>query len=830
MKHAVRFWRRQKLVALAAIASLALGIGANTAIFSVLQGSILRPLPFTSPERLVMVWETSADISRRAVAPANFVDWRLETRSFDQLAAFQPISVTLTGRDESERLRAASASGGLFDLLGVQAALGRALGPEDDEPAADHVAVLTDGLWRRLFGGSHAAVGATLVLDGRPHIVAGVLPPGVGVPMAPAVQIWTNGERGVPRSSPFGRDFGSVRDSHMIYVLGRLAPGTTPSAAQADLTGAMQRLADRYPRTNAGLGAYVEPLHEVVVGRARPLIVLLQGAVALLLLIACANVAHLLLAVAAGRRGDITVRLALGADRRDLVGQGLKEALVIAAPGGALGLVMAMWGLFALQRFAPQDLPRIDGIGIDGPVLVFTIVVTLTTTVLFGLVPALSSVRHREVPLTGAGERTLGSRRVTRWQKAVVVAELTMAQVLLVGGGLLFASFAQAQRVDLGFEHRGRIAADLSLSPVRYLTPRDPADPDRRIDPAVKLRFVSEVLDRVRRERSVTAASAALASPLGDAPNRGVRVLGEPEPADRQQPAAQFQLVSPDFFRVNGISLLSGRTFTESDDALAAPVAVVNRAFVEKLMGGNDPVGRVLQFGGERRHQVVGVVADTRYRDVEREPEPAFYVPLAQNDERWPYLSVQVAMPTPEGAAATSWFSGASHSYPINAVAAAVRAAIREADPGQPVTAIRTYDDILAEAMAPRRFSTLLVTVFAITALLLAAIGIYGVTAFAVASRTRELGVRSALGASPAMLERMILGQNASLITLASAIGLAGAWLGAGWLQSMLFGVTPRDPGTFAGVAVLLAVVAGAAAWLPARKVRRVEWVKAVEE
>lgn len=750
----------------------------------------------------------------------------------DGLAAFQPISVTLTGGHEAERLRAASASGELFALLGVRAALGRTLGPEDDAPSAENAAVLTDGLWRRLFGGSRAALGATLVLDGRSHIVAGVLPPGVTVPMAPAAEIWMNGERGVPRSSPFGRDFGSVRDSHMIYVLGRLAPGATPAGAQADLAGVMRTLADRHPRTNAGLGAWIEPLHEVVVGRARPLVVLLQAAVALLLLIACANVAHLLLGLAAGRREDIAVRLALGADRRDLMWQGLKEALVIAAPGGALGLLMAMWGLVVLQRFAPPELPRIGQLGIDGPILVFTLVVTLATTVVFGVAPALSSTRGRAAPSIGAGERTVGSRRVTRWQKAIVVAELTMAQMLLVGGGLLFVSFEQAHRVDLGFEPHGRIAADLSLSPVRYLAPRDPADPDRRIDPAMKLRFVSAVLERVRREPFVTAAAAALTAPLGDAPNRGVRVLGEPEPADGQQPAAQFQLVSADFFRVNGISLLSGRTFTESDDGSAAPVAMVNRAFVERLMGGGDPLGRVLRFGGDRRHEVVGVVADARYRDVERGAEPTFYVPLAQNDERWPYLSVQVSMHAPNGSAATAFpFPGTTRDlYPTTGVMAAVRAAIREADPDQPVTDVRAYDDILAEAMAPRRFSTFLVTLFTLTALLLAAIGIYGVTAFAVACRTREFGVRSALGASPAMLERMILGQSAVLITLASTIGLAGAWLGAGWLQSMLFGVAPRDPGTFAGVAVLLALVAGTAVWLPARNLRRVEWAKAIGE
>jgi putative ABC transport system permease protein len=831
MKHAIRFWRRQPLVALAAIASLALGIGANSAIFSVLQGSILRPLPFASPDRLVMVWETATDMPRRAVAPANFVDWQRETRSFDGLAALQPIAVILTGGHEAERLRGASASGELFTMLGVQAALGRTLVAADDEPAAEDVAVLSDGLWRRLFGASPAAIGQRLVLDGRSHLVAGVLPAGFTVPMARSAEVWMNGERGVPRSSPFGRDFGSVRDSHMIYVLGRLAPGAAIAAAQADLTAVMQSLASRFPRTNAGLGAHVEPLHEVVVGRARPLVVLLQAAVALLLVIACANVAHLLLGLATGRRADIAVRLALGADRKNLVWQGLREALVLAVPGGALGLLLAMWGLGVLKHFAPAELPRIDQLGIDGRALAFTLVITVATTVVFGIGPTLSLTRRRAVPSIGAGERTAGSQRANRWHKAIVVVELTLAQMLLVAGGLLLASFAQAQRVDLGFEHRGRIAAELSLSPARYLAPRDPADPDRRIDPAAKLRFVSAVLDRLRREPLVAAAAVAFTAPLDAAPNRGVRVVGEPDPASGLQPAADFQVVSPDFFRVNGIPLLAGRAFIESDNASTAPVAIVNQAFVDEMLSGGNPIGRVLGYGGNRRHEVIGVVANARYRDVEREAEPTFYVPLTQNDERWPFLSFQVSTRAPVNAGTTPRFAGTPDSHSgTAAVMTALRAAIREADPGQPISQVRTYDEIIAVAMARRRFNTFLVTLFAATALLLAAVGSYGVTALSVASRTRELGVRAALGASPAALERMVLGQGAALIGLASGIGLAGAWLGSHWLQSMLFGVTPRDPWTFGGVAVVLALVALAAVWLPARKVRRVEWVKAIGE
>lgn len=832
MKHAIRFWRRQPLVALAAIASLALGIGANSAIFSVLQGSILRPLPFASPDRLMMVWETAAEVPRRAVAPANFVDWQRDTRSFDGLAALQPIAVILTGGHEAERLRAASVSGELFPMLGVQAALGRTLVDTDDEPAAEDVAVLSDGLWRRLFGASPAAIGRTLVLDGRPHVVAGVLPAGFTVPMAPSVDIWMNGERGVPRSSPFGRDFGSVRDSHMIYVLGRLAPGETIAAAQSDLNSSMQSLAKRFPRTNAGLGAYVEPLHDVVVGRARPLVVLLQAAVALLLVIACANVAHLLLGLATGRHAEIAVRLALGADRKDLVRQGLREALVLAVPGGALGLLLAIWGLGLLQRFAPPGLPRLDQLAIDGGVLAFTLVITIATTIAFGIGPALSLTGRGVGPSIGAGERTAGSPQAARWHKAIVVVELTLAQMLLVAGGLLLVSFGQAQRVELGFEPRGRIAADLSLSPARYLVPRDPDDPDRRIDPAAKLRFVSAVLDRLRREPWVATAAAAFTAPLDAAPNRGVRVVEEAEPASGLQQAAEFQAVSPDFFRVNGIPLVAGRAFVESDNASAASVAIVNQAFVDRKLAGGNPMGRILAFGGNRRHEVIGVVADARYRDVEREAEPAFYVPLAQNDERWPFLSLQVSLRAPvDGEVIAPWLAFAPEPHPgTAAVMTALRAAIREADPGQPISQVRTYDEIIAAAMARRRFNTFLVTLFAATALLLAAVGSYGVTAFSVASRRRELGVRAALGASPAALERMVLGQGATLIGLASGIGLAGAWLGSHWLQSMLFGVTPRDPWTFGGVTVVLTLVALAAVWLPARKIRRVDWVKAIGE
>jgi putative ABC transport system permease protein len=805
LRLALRLCFRHPMLSLAAIASLALGIGANTAIFTVLNGSVLRPLPYPEADRLVVVWETRTDVPRRAVAPANFIDWRRETTAFSGLAAFDDFAATLTGYGEAQRVRAVSTSANFFEVLGVQARLGRTMAAADDEPDAPRVAVLTDGLWHRLFGGSADAIGKTMIINSIPHTVVGVLPQGFSMPMVAGDEVWITGERAIPRSFPFAGDITSVRDSHIIAVVGRLASGATREQAQAQLTGVMAELSKRHPSTNAGLGAHVRPLHEEIVGDIRPLVVLLQIAVAVLLLIACANVAHLLLGQAAGRQTELALRVAMGADRRRIVRQLLVETLMLAVPGGVAGLGLAYVGVRALVAVAPANLPRLNEIGIDTSVLGFTLLMTVVTALVFGLGPALQSARTSPGDLAQIGQRVAGSRRLRRGQHALVVGELALAQVLLAGAGLLLVSFVEATRIDLGFATDHRVVAEINLAPeyVRQI------GPDGHIDPARKIQFINRVLDTLGQGPGVRAAAASFTAPLTGAPNRGIRIEGDPEFPPDQQPNADFQIITPDFFRALGITLVSGRGFTADDRADRPAVVIVNQALVDRYFPGRDPIGHVLLFGGSKRHEIVGVVTDARYRSVEQPSDPTFYLPLEQNDERWPFLAFTV------------WTDG-TPAADANATAL-MRAAVREADAQQPISRVRSVEEILDVSMAGRRFNTWIVGLFAATALLLAAVGTYGVMSFAVTSRARELGVRAALGATPGDLIRMVLAQGLLLTLTASAIGITAALALTRFMASMLFNVAPRDPLTFAMVAGALAAVAIAATLIPARRAMRTD-------
>jgi predicted permease len=809
----IRLGLRQSMrrpgLAIAAVLSLALGIGANTAIFSVLHTVVLNQLPFADPERLMIVWETRSDNPERWVAPANFIDWRRDSRTFSSLAAFDEFSPTLSGRSEPERLQALGASGTFFTTLGATAALGRTLMPSDDEPDAASVAVLSHGLWTRLFGAAPDALGRTLLLDGRAYTIVGVMPAEFQAPLQSGGDVWLSGDRGVPRTFPFGGDLTAVRDSHIIFVIGRLAPGATREMAQQELGAIMSDLARKYPQTNAGLGVNVKSLHEEVVGDVRGLVLLLQIAVGMMLLIACANVAHLLLGQAAQRHSEMATRTALGAGRSRLIRQLLAETLVIAIPGGMLGLLLAVWGLDALVALAPRGLPRLQEIAIDRMVLAFTMAVTLVTAALFGLGPALQLARQGSATPAQSGVRLTGGRGVRRWHHAIVVTELALAQVLLVGAGLLLASFVASQRVPLGFATEGRVAADLNLAPEKYLRPSK----EGAFDPTLKINFVQSVLERLQGAPGVRSAAASFTSPLSGAPNRGIGIEGRPAKGAGLEDTADFQLVTPDFFRAVGVTLIRGRALTGTDRADGPRVLVVNQAFANHYFPGQDAVGQRMRFGATSVHEIVGVVADMRYRYLESPADPTFYVPITQNAERWPFLSFTV------------WSDGDSA-----AAVAGLRDAIRAADPGQAITRVRTYDEIVSAALSVRRFNTLLVLVFAGAALLLAAVGTYGVMAYAVSVRTRELGVRAALGASPRDLLRLVVGQGAMLTGTAVVIGIAGGLMVTGLMTTMLYEVTPRDPRTFVSVAALLMLVSLMATWFPARRAIRVNPINALRD
>jgi putative ABC transport system permease protein len=799
-----RLLSRRPAVTAGAVLSLALGIGANTAIFSVFHRVVLSPLPYRAPEELVVVWETSAENPERSVAPANFVDWRREATAFASLAAFDEFRPTMTraaatsdASPEPEVIRAVSASGSFFTTLGISAAVGRTLLPDDDDAGATPVAVLGHGLWQRAFGGS-AVIGHDVTLNGQSHTIVGVMPDTFESPLqTSAIDLWVNGDRGVPRTFPFGGDVTTVRDSHIISVLGRLKPGVAREAAQQEMTTLMQDLARRYPDTNAGLGVNVQSLHAQVVGNVSRLVTLLQLAVVMMLLIACANVAHLLLGQAVSRHSEMATRVALGAGRGRLLRQLLLETLTIAIPGGILGLLLATGGLQALVAAAPQGLPRLNEITIDSTVLAFTMMVTMATAGIFGLGPAWHLSRDATIAHAQSTTRVSGARSVRRWHHAIVVVELASAQVLLIGAGLLFSSLLAAGRVPLGFENEGRIAAELNLAADRYLTR---VSGSNAINVTPKLQFVDRVLARTEQTPGVRAVAAAFTAPLTGAPNRGIAIEGRPVTNLALGDTADFQVITPDFFRAIGATLIRGRAFSANDTADSTPVVIVNQSFVNQYLAGQDPLGRRVRFGGSLEHEIVGVVGDMRYRTLEQPADATFYLPITQNAERWPFLSFVV------------WTDGASAT-----ALSALRAAIREADPNQPIMRLRTFDDILSTALAPRRFNTTLVMAFAGTALLLSAIGTYGVMAFAVSTRTRELGVRAALGATPRDLLRLVLRGGATLTAIALALGLAGGVAGSRLLDSMLYGVTPGDPVTYVGVAVTLTAVALFATWLPAR-------------
>ena len=789
LRFALRRLARTPGFAAAAVLCLALGIGANTAIFSVINAVLLRPLPHAEPERLVGVWEASRirESERNTVSPANYLDWQAGTRAFSGLAAVYDGSANLTGSGQPEEVTVQGATANLFEVLGIPAAIGRTFEPGDDVPGAPDVALLSHGLWQRRFAGDPAIVGSTINLDGGPVTVVGVMPPwteSIGRQPRPALWVPLGLDPAVDYRETSGR---------FLQAVARLAPGVTLERAQADLATIAARLAQEHPDFNTGWSVNLVPLEEQIVGAVRRPLALLGGVVLLVLLIACVNVANLMLAQATARRREIALHAALGASAAALVRRLLVESLVIALAGGVLGVLLAWWCTDALTALA-SGLPRTHEIAVDGAALAFTLVVSLAAGIGFGLVPALHVARgdlHEDLK---EGARTAGGRG-GRTRSLLVGAQVAVSLVLLVGAALLLKSFARLQGVELGF------------NPDHVLTARVTLGGERYEDPARQVRFFEDLTTRVQALPGVRAAGAINWLPLGGLRSATrMTIEGEPTPAPGHEPGANVMAVDAGFFAAMEMPVLRGRGIEPGDRAGVAKSVVVSESFVGRYLAGGDPLGRRIhmEWGDTLVGTVVGVVSDIKHAGVDSAAAPTVYWALPQFPSNFMTLVVRTT-DRPERLA--------------NAVVAQVRAL----DPEQPVADVKTFDEWLGGAVARRRFTLLLLGGFAGLALALTAIGLYGTTAYGVVQRTRELGIRSALGARRADLLWSVLGQALRVVGVGIAVGFVLALALSRLLSSLLFEVSATDPVVFVAITLLLVAVSAAAGLLPARRATRVD-------
>ena len=777
--------KRPGFAALAAL-TLAVGIGANTAIFSVVNAVILRPLPYADPDRLLLIRETKLpQFPEFAIAPGNFLDWQSQNEAFEQTEAFRTFFYNLTGEGEPERLRASRITAGMFAMLGAQPTLGRDFLAEEDRPGSDGVAILSYGLWQRRFGGNPQIVGQQMTLNGRGYTVIGVMPATLRF-LDRNAELWT--------PMAFTEQDRQNHGGHFISAVARLKPGITLEQAQSNLSTIAARLEQQYPSSNAGWGVKLTPLFEAAVGQMRPTLLVLLGAVALVLLIACANVANLLLARASSRHKEIAIRSAMGAGRWRIVRQLLTESLVLAIVGGALGVLLAYWGLDLLLSLAPQNLPRMADVSLDGRALGYTLGLTLLTGVIFGLAPALQSSNPdlNESLKEGGRGSTSGRRQGVR--SLLVVTEIALALMLLAGAGLMLKSFWRLQQVDPGFKPENALVVNINLPATKYA------------EDAQQSAFFQQLLERTAALPGVQSVGATQSMPLIGDYILGLVIEGRPEPAPGEEPSTNYYAVSPDYFRAMGIPLLRGRSFTEQDRAGAPRVAIINETLARRFFPDEDPIGKRIHVtnGPETFREIVGIVGDVRQYGLEREPPAQAYEPYLQEPFAGMSLVVRAA------------------ADPAN-LSAAIRQEVFALDKDQPVASVRTLEEVLAASVAQRRFSMTLLGVFGGIALLLASVGIFGVMNYTVAQRTHEIGIRMALGAQRRDILRLVVGQGMTLTLVGVALGLVAAFAGTRLMASLLYGVSATDPLTFTGVALLLALVAFLACYLPARRAMKVD-------
>jgi putative ABC transport system permease protein len=796
LKYALRQYAARPGFTAVAVLTLALGIGANTAIFSVANGVLLRPLPYQAPDQLVLLAEATTDVPFMVVAYPDYLDWRQRNGVFSDVAVYDRYrNMNLTGMSAPERLAVAMTSANLFHLLGVQPTLGRTFLDGEDRPGADRVVILSAGLWRRRFGADSGVIGRQIMLDGNPYLVVGVMP--ASLRFAGGPDVW------VP-IGPFVDPDLLNRDNHSgLLAVGRLRPGVSVRRAQDDMHALALQLEREYPASNHGVDVQVIPLGETGgVAGARPTIVALALAVAFVLLLACVNVATLALAAGARRSRELAVRVALGASHRRLVRQLLTEHVLVACTGGAVGTLLALWGLAVLRTIGSGFVPRADTITIDWRAALFTAVVSLLAGIGFGLAPALRASRGSLGVTLVEGGRGSSRPGQLRALGTLIGCEVALSVMLLIGAGLMIRSFVALQRTEPGLDPTGVLVANLALPAARY-----PTDERNRA-------FFDGLLERLAAAPEVRAAGIVDPLPYGQGGwQAGITLEGVAEEEPGQNPVVDAAVVSGGYFRTVRIPVLQGRTFTAADGAGSPRVVIVSRALADRYWPGLPPIGRRLHFGpaaatGEQWMTVVGVVGDVRL-DLERPPLPEFYLPYTQA----------------HGRAFSVVLKGAGDAPRLGPLVAGTVAAL---DPNQPVYGIQPMPARLADVFAARRFRMLVFGVFATVALALAIAGIYGVMSDLVSQRTRDIGIRLALGAEQRSIVRLVLAQ-ALRPTLAGLVAGVLATLGLGrLLAGLIYGVRPGDPLTFGAVAVVLVGAACVAAWLPARRATRVDPVVAL--
>ena len=780
--------------------TLALGIGANAAIFSVVNAVLLRPLPYTAPDRLVFVLGTPTDGDSAKVGSSSsypdYADFRERAKSFSQLAALSVRQTTVTGKSfEPAIVSGSPVTANLFPMLGVAPALGRSFLAEEDKPGAPAVVIVSDQFWRQRLNSNPNVLGSALAVNGTPATIVGVMPPRFDFPGG--ATLW------FPVAAP---NDPQTRGQHSFSIVGRLAPSVTLATANREVAGIARQLEKEYPSINAKRGARVQGMAEAIVGDVRPALLVLLGSVGLVLLIVCVNVANLFLARATARTREVAVRTALGAGRSRLARQFLTESVVVTAIGSSLGLAVAYWGSRLLVSKAPRTIPRASEIGIDGNVLLFLLVLSAITAVIFGVLPALQMSRGMPIASLregGRGARGGIARRGLR--QALVVSEVALAVVLVVGASLLVKSFWKMQRVDPGFVPDRMLVVQIQLPPSRYA---GFADGDR-----VRA-FYADLYARLTARPEVQSVAVGMQHPLAPGWTSSFTIAGREPPPAGQEPEASVRPVMPGYFRAVGAKLLRGREIQESDGVGAPGVAVINEAFAKLHFPNEDPIGHRIERsawwkGMPASFEIVGIVADERFEGPRAPADPATYFSLAQftfND---------------------NWLLVRTKGDP-KAFIPQLRQIVWSMDRDLPLENVRTMDQILDESVADSRFNTVLLSLFAIVALVLAAIGIYGVLAYTVAQRTSEIGLRMALGAQRSSVLRLVVGNGLTLALIGVVIGAAGSLLATRALERLVFGVSTTDPLVFGAVAVVLTAVAGTAALVPALRASRVDPIVAL--